>query len=292
MTYRFRAALLLPMTCLLAVCSFVQAAPTHRPAGTPPQWTVSAVALGHGSVAPASQVVDQATTATITVTADPGYVLAALDGGACGAFDNGDGTWTTDLIYADCEVTASFVLSAADVVMQGDFDPDIVSVDNLDLSIDYAILGSSVDWLTGATCHSCPDQLYNLRVASSFPVQAHTYLVFRYPLANAMPADSEGIVADSTGEDPNSIPLMSGASVGPASTFGFPLSIAASSSWRSLSGVDAYVGFRFFNTNTGRINYGYAHLITGASSTTPPSGFPATIPGYAYNRRGDAIVIP
>jgi hypothetical protein len=290
MTYRIRAALLLFTTCLLPVCAFARNASTHRPDGTPPQYTVSAVASDHGTVSPTSQVVDETQTATITVTPDPGYVLAGVDGGACGAFDNGDGTWTTDQIYADCTVSASFVLSASDVLMQSDFDADIANVDALDLTIDQSILGSSIDWLTGATCHSCPDPIYHLRVSSSFPVQSHFYLVFRFPIN--LPEDSYGVVTDVTGDDAVSLPLQSGDSVGPAQTFAFPVTIGGAANWRSTDGVDGYLGFRFLNPDTGRINYGYAHLVTGASSTTPPSGFPASIVSYAYNRRGDAIVIP
>jgi hypothetical protein len=287
MTYRFRAALL-PMT-LLAVCTFAQAA-THRPSGTPTQYTVTAVAGEHGSITPTSQVVDETATATVTVTPDPGYVLAGVDGGACGAFDNGDGTWTTDQIYADCTVSAGFVLSAADVVMQSDFEPDVMTADDLNLGIDQAILGSSINWLTGATCHNCPQPDYHFRAASSFPVQTHFYLVFRFPIN--LPQDSYGVVTDTSDEDAVSIPLASGDSIGPNRVFGYPVSTAGSASWRSMSGVDAYLGFRFLDTGSGRINYGYAHLVTGTSATSPPSGFPATIVSYAYNRRGDAIVIP
>jgi hypothetical protein len=134
MTYRIRAALLLPMTCLLA---FAQAAQTHRPSVT--QYTVTAVAAGHGGLAPASQVVDAITTATITVTPEPGVVTDTAD--------------------------------------------------------------------------------------------------------------------DATAK---SIPLLPGASVGPAGTFAFPASTASTADRHSMSGVDACVGFRVLNTNSGRINCGYA----------------------------------
>jgi List-Bact-rpt repeat protein len=274
---------------LLAVLPLESLAAGRHSNGTPPQYTVTAEAGAHGTVDPPSQVVEQGSTATIAVTADPGFVIAYVDGGACGAFDNGDGTWTTDQIFADCTVTASFVLSAADVTLQGDFDPDIVEVDDLNLDIDSSILGSSIDWLTGATCHSCPEPDYHFRAASSFPVLGHFYLVFRFPI-NA-PEDDYGVVTDTTGDDAVSIPLASGDSVGPQRTFAFPVSTAGAGAWRSTDGADAYLGFRFLNTNTGRVNYGYAHLVTGASGD-PASGFPATIVGYAYNRRGDPIVIP
>jgi hypothetical protein len=287
-TMTYRTVLLL---CLIALLPLGALATGVRPVprGTP-QYTVTAEAGAHGTADPATQIVDEGSTATITVAADPGYVVAYVDGGACGASDNGDGTWTTDQIFGDCTVTASFVLSAADVVFQGDFDADIVAVDDLDLDIDSVILGSSINWLSGATCHACSEPDYHFRAASSFAVLGHFYLVFRFPI-NA-PEDSYGVVTDTTGDDAVSIPLASGDTVGPDQVFAFPVSTAGSAAWRSTDGVDAYLGFRFLNTDTGRINYGYAHLVTAASASTPPSGFPATIVGYAYNRRGDPIVIP
>jgi hypothetical protein len=269
-------------TALLAVFSCAQASSTPQPSGAPPQYTVTAVAGEHGSVTPPSQVVDEATTATFTVTPDNGYVLAGVDGGACGAFDNGDGTWTTDQIFADCTISANFVLSAADVLFQSDFETDIATIDNLDLAIDQAILGASINWLTGATCHACSEPDYHFRAAASFPVQAHVYL----------PADSYGVVTDIAGDEAQSVPLMSGDAVGPDRTFAYPVSPASTAAWRTMAGVDAYVGFRFLDTGTGRIDYGYAHLVTGASTSAQPSGFPATISGYAYNRRGAPIAIP
>jgi hypothetical protein len=290
MTTPIRATLWLFTTALLMASSGVSAASTRQPAGAPPQYTVTAVASGHGSITPASQVVAETTTATVTVTPDAGYVLAGVDGGACGAFDNGDGTWTTDQIFADCTISASFVLSADDVVLQSDFETDVATIDDLDLGIDQAILGSSINWLTGVTCHACSEPDYHFRAAASFPVQAHVYLVFRFPIN--LPADSYGVVTDVEGDDALSVPLMSGDTVGPDRTFAYPVSPASTAAWRTMAGVDAYVGFRFLDTGTGRIDYGYAHLVTGASTATQPSGFPATITGYAFNRRGGAIPIP
>lgn len=260
--------------------------PLAAAAGTPAQYTVTAAADGHGSVDPPSQAVDEAATATFTIAPDPGYVLGGVDGGACGVHDDGDGTWTTDPIYGDCGITATFVLDAADVILQGDFDPDIVAVGDLGLDVDQSILGSSVNWLTGATCHSCPEPDYQFRASSSFPVLGHFYLVFRFPMST--PEDAYGVVTDVAGDDAASLPLHSGDTVGPDATFGFPVSVDGSAAWRSADGVDAYLGFRFFDPGTGRVDYGYAHTVTGAGS----SGFPATIVGYAYDRRGNPITIP
>lgn len=51
--------------------------------------------------------------------------------------------------------------------------------------------------------------------------------------------------------------------------------------------AEGYLGVRFFNENSGRINYGYLHLKTSA-----PHGFPAEIVDYAYRPDGGAMTIP
>lgn len=258
----------------------------HQPNGTPAQYTVTATADGNGTADPASQLIDQGNTANFTITPDTGYALGGVDGGACGVHDNGDGTWTSDQIFADCGITAYFVLDAADVMLKGDFDPDIVEADAIDLQVDQSILGSSINWLTGATCHSCPEPVYQFRAASSFPIIGNIYLVFRFPMN--LPDDAYGVVTDITGDEAASVPLYSGDAVGPDRTFAYPVSTNGAAAWRTSNGVDAYLGFRFFDTNTGRIDYGYARLMTGAGT----SGFPATIVGYAYDQRGNPITIP
>jgi len=122
MTFRLRVALRLLADDLSR--AFAQAAQAHRPPVT--QYTVTAVDVRHGSSAPASQVVDAITTATITVRPEPGVTDAADDATA------------------------------------------------------------------------------------------------------------------------KSIRLLPGASVAPAGTFAFPAPTASTAEWRSMSGADAYVGFRVF----------------------------------------------
>lgn len=303
MTPRF--CTLTTATFLLGACAVVQATP-HSPSGTPITWTVSTTVIGpaslvgHGTATPVSQVVNQGDTATVMVAPDPGYILVSLDTGACGGAANGDGSWTTDQIFADCGITATFALATSEVVFQGDFEPDIKVVDDVNLDLPPTILGASINWQTGATCtgtNQAPcDNTYHFRPASSFPVQGRYALVFRYPTNDDTVVDdslrSYGVVGYSADGDDFSQPLQSGATIGPEQTFVFPVSTAGTAVWDTADGLDAYVGFRFLNSESGRINYGYAHLITSASSAQSPTGFPATIVGYAYNRRGDAITIP
>ena len=301
MTPRIRV--LASATFLLGACAFVQAATPHRPAGTPTTWTVSTAVIGpaslvgHGTALPVSQVVNEGDTVTVAITPDPGYLLTSLDDFDCGGSDNGDGTWTIGPVYVDCTVTATFALSAADVVFQSDLDPDIKAVDDWNLDVPQTWLGVSINWQTGETCIGTPDAVctnaYHLRPAGDV---ARYAFVFRFPTNDDEVLDdslrSNGIVGDTEDEVDFAQPLQSGATIGPEQTFVYPVLLPGTAVWDTADGLDAYVGFRFLNSVSGRINYGYAHVVTSASTAPFPTGFPATIVGYAYNRRGDAITIP
>lgn len=52
-------------------------------------------------------------------------------------------------------------------------------------------------------------------------------------------------------------------------------------------GRDAYIGFRFRNRQTHRLNYGYLHVVTSA-----PHGHPVTLVDYAFDTTGAGITIP
>ncbi|MEP7042473.1 MAG: hypothetical protein ABI843_05390 [Dokdonella sp.] len=301
MTSRF---LILPALCLIGLASAAHSATPH---GTPAQFTVStsvigpATLTGHGSILPATQHVDDGAMSVVTIEPDPGYLLTAVDAAGCNGVDNSDGTWTIGPIQFDCQIVATFVLDPADVVFQGDLENDIRQVADVGLDIPVNIFGASINWETKATCYGSADSpcdsTFHFRPASSLFVLGHTYLVFRYPTNddNDLPGTphSYGIVATINNDDPDdpfavSQPLISGDAVGPAQYFDYPSSVAGCATWTSPDGVDAYIGFRFINSVSGRINYGYAHMVTQPSS----NGFPATITDYAYNRRGDAITIP
>jgi hypothetical protein len=305
MTPRIRV--LASATFLLGACPFVQAAPPHRPDGTPITWTVSTTVIGpaslvgHGTALPVSQVVNQGDPATVTITPDPGYVLTSVDNYTCGGTTNGDGTWTTAPAVGDCTITATFALSVSDVVFQGDLDPDIRVVDNVNLDVPPSILGASINWQTGATCTGTYDApcgtSYHFEPSASYPHLGNYPLVFHFPTNDDAVVDdsyrSYGVVGYSADGEDFSQPLQSGATIGPEQTFVFPYDAAGTAAWVTPDGVDAYVGFRFLNSETGRINYGYAHFVTSAvMPPNPESGLPATIVSYAYDRRGDAITIP
>jgi hypothetical protein len=64
-------------------------------------------------------------------------------------------------------------------------------------------------------------------------------------------------------------------------------SALGTTNWRHSGVTDGYFGFRFFNTTTGAVNYGYAHLVANGIT-----GYPITLLNYAYNKNGDPITIP
>lgn len=81
--------------------------------------------------------------------------------------------------------------------------------------------------------------------------------------------------------------LRSGDTIGPDSTFSAVGDGTYGETMHFLSGVDGYLGFKFYNEETNQTNYGYMHLIT-----TWPTGYPATLVDYGYNRAGGPITIP
>jgi hypothetical protein len=75
------------------------------------EYTVTAATSGgNGSVGPASQQVSHGSAATFTVTPAQGYSASLT--GCNGVSNNGDGTWSTVAITADCAVAATFSINS------------------------------------------------------------------------------------------------------------------------------------------------------------------------------------
>lgn len=81
--------------------------------------------------------------------------------------------------------------------------------------------------------------------------------------------------------------LHSGDTIGPDSVFSEVASGRYDETRRFLEGVDGYLGFRFYDEEAHQTRYGYIHL-----QTTWPSGYPAKVLGYGYDRSGGPITIP
>ncbi len=87
--------------CMISV-TFIQT-------NTGTTYTINVSAGINGSVIPDSKVVDAGTTASFTLTPDSGYQIASASG--CGGNLRGN-TFTTDVVNADCTITASFILQS------------------------------------------------------------------------------------------------------------------------------------------------------------------------------------
>ena len=155
-------------------------------------------------------------------------------------------------------------------------DPDIVIVDDVNFAVAQTRDGSSINWLTGATCNCDDDPGFDFN-----PYFSDGNLRFWF-----WGVDAQGRAGLSL--DGASYAVLSpGGFIGPASTF-ITISIPqATLNWRQAENVDGFLGFRFTNAETGELNYGYARL-----TTTGTSGFPKVIVSYAYNRAGGPIIVP
>lgn len=81
--------------------------------------------------------------------------------------------------------------------------------------------------------------------------------------------------------------LRPGDTIGPDSTFSQVANGDYGETGPFLAGVDGYLGFKFYNEAVDRTNYGYIRIVT-----TWPTGYPAKVIGYGYNRSGGPITIP
>jgi len=150
---------------------------------------------------------------------------------------------------------------------------NIVDSGVLDDAIVNDTNGLYINWLTGATCSTASGGGCNVSQAWDFNPYG-TSLTFYW---GGSIADTSFCVWDGTA----CTPLASGATIGPASSFG------SGSATLFQAGGTLYMGFSFMNTNTATVNYGYAKL-----TTTGATGFPATLNEYWYDNSGAAITIP
>ena len=77
--------------------------------------------------------------------------------------------------------------------------------------------------------------------------------------------------------------LQPGDTIGPAS----PISAASVKLVNWNGNVDGYIGFAFENEETGMLNYGYLRVVSSGAT-----GLPAQVIEYGYNKAGNAITIP
>lgn len=150
-------------------------------------------------------------------------------------------------------------------------DPDIVDSGVLDLDIPETIDGLYMNWLSGESCTtSCSGGDYNFDA-----YKASAGMNFWWS-GGVSDTESQCVVSGA-----GCATLAAGDTIGPDATFGD----GDGTNYRVAG--EFYFGFKFTNTETSQVNYGYAKVQTGGTL-----GFPAKLVQYWYNKAGDPIAIP
>ncbi|MCX7562117.1 hypothetical protein OS176_00940 [Xanthomonadaceae bacterium XH05] len=96
------------------------------------QYTVTAQFTGNGSVSPLVQTIAHGDPAVFTLLPDPNHRVLSAVGDTCALVDNGDGTWVTGGIAADCAISISFDIKrytlSATVTGPGTVSPTVQTV--------------------------------------------------------------------------------------------------------------------------------------------------------------------
>lgn len=156
--------------------------------------------------------------------------------------------------------------------------PDVYESGPVNHPLNNSIDGTSVDWITGEIVDA------DIGGMHFNPYNNTAQLTFWWMTGAP---DIAGVSSLPTNSD--FLVLGSGDVVGPASTWS-TVNNPGPAAW--AAGATGYLGFRFNCSSlptppsTG-ICYGYVRL-----QTTGPKGYPATLLNYAYDRAGNAIVIP
>ncbi len=180
------------------------------------------------------------------------------------------------------------VRGTRDGIFQDGFDPEVVVNPNhvtftLNHLVHDSLNGTCIKWLTGVVrdnLATCSGDDFNPYTVSGTPRVLSFYWAYT------------GATANRGGSASGSAYTVAapGTEIGPATTFIDTLGSAPTSAWRVAGGVDGYLGFRFLNTTTSTINYGYVRINNvGAVGT---SGMPATIVSYTFDNSGAPITVP
>lgn len=216
------------------------------------------------SVAPTSGSTAGGASSPVTVSMDP----AGLS----------EGTYEANLCVTSNDPANPLVsVPVTFEVEDGGVQPEIVVFDNVNFTANADGTGGSIRWLDGLTCQ-CDGFGTGDPTGLNFNIfTSGGNIAFFWP-SGGQPTRG-GVVASGA----YSV-LTPGTVVGPASTWA---TSGTTVNWRQAGNVDGYLGFRFTNTETSQVNYGYARI-----QTTGTTGNPATIVSYAYNRLGNPITIP
>lgn len=189
---------------------------------------------------------------------------------------NGDGI--DDLIIGAFNAGTKGTASGSSYVVYGARERifrDGVEDQNIDerfprLQVRNSFIGSALRWQNGATCN-CDFAPFDFNLYNT-----GGNLAFFWPETGLDGGVANGIVYSV---------LQPGAVIGPSSSFSGDATAAATANWRA--GVDGYLGFRYVNSETGLLTYGYARI-----RTTAPTGYPVEVINFGVNLTGQAVVIP
>ena len=161
---------------------------------------------------------------------------------------------------------------------------NLVVFDNLNYVFPATGTGGAVNWQTGALCNATNQCFYG---NYHFNIWMYTnadgsLAAINHPLKDPR-EDFGSVVLPGT---LTFVVMQRGDTVGPQSNFSAVSAVSGAELWRQPNGVDGYVGFRFRNTATNAINYGYARFVAQG-----PLGLPATLVGYRYDASGAPITI-
>lgn len=217
----------------------------------------------------------------------PGSILI---GGVAG------GRFGTSLAFGNRRLAAGYPRSGSsisgDLVRRGsvwiyeqdrlfvdDFDgPDVVQFRNVNHALVNTTNGTSINWLSGAIVDTDPVAGYDINLYGSAGALSMWW--------NYSPDGNAGRAPGLGSSNYNVLPA--GTVLGPGTPNGnWSRTNGAMADWRA--GGAGYLGFRFDcsalpSAPANGVCYGYAHL-----QTTAPNGYPATLRGWSYNRRGHAI---
>jgi hypothetical protein len=184
-------------------------------------------------------------------------------------FDTGNGT----IEGADGTDVGAFEFLPEDDIFSSRFElaTGIIEFPDVNFTVNEDGTGGSIRWIDGTTC-DCDDPPFDFNIWRNAG-----QLAFFWPRSTV----EGGVTID--GGSTYAI-LLPGSTVGPDAQFTTSLSAPAASAWSTVSGQDAFLGFRF--EDNGVTKYGYARIETG------PNGSPATIVSYAFENNGGPITIP
>jgi subtilisin family serine protease len=236
------------------------------------------------SVSPSTFTIAPGSTQELTITANTGSYLPPASAPNTPGFGYITLTEAAGLSPEE-HITVALRGTRPDLIFKDGFEgeeeanPNLVTFE-LNAPVHNSLNGTCIKFLTGVVrdnLGSCPGDDFNPYVLTG---ELSFYWAYTGTEANRGGLANGSLYKVS----------HSGEVIGPSSTFISQAGGAPMAGWRTAGGHDAYLGFRFLNTETNQINYGYVRINnTSAVGTT---GYPATIVSYTFDKSGASITIP